>query len=96
MANFLNDIVEAVRGEKILAVQIFNNPRYEYNGVDPAKDVLGKKLTFEEIWPHLNYEYDTGYGNQDCHDIFVWTATKVFFIHEYDGSTYIKSAPRFF
>lgn len=96
MSNLLNDLVEAVDGEKILAVQLFNNPRYEYSGVDPAAAILGKVLTFEEIWPHLNYEYDAGYGTQDCHDFFAWTATRVFFVHEYDGSTWVRNAPRFY
>lgn len=30
----------------------------------------------------------------DCHDILVYTSTSVIYVHEYDGSTTLRSIPR--
>ena len=51
-------------------------------------------LTWEEARPHLDYEYDSGFGSQDCHNIYIWTPTRVIYIHEYDGSTWPEAVPR--
>lgn len=57
-------------------------------------DRLGVVLTWAEARPLLDYAYDTGYGAPDCHAITAWTATHVIWVHEYDGSTSLQSAPR--
>lgn len=38
----------------------------------------------------LDVEFDSGFGGQDCPHVYLWTATRVGFIHEYDGSTRMR------
>ena len=54
----------------------------------------GEMLTWDEAQPLLDYDYDTGCGLRDCHAVYAWTATRVLFVVEYDGATWISSAPR--
>lgn len=99
MANFANKILEATGGEEIIAISIspWNNSsaRYDAEPGVVADHALGcEPVSWAEAFPVLNYEYDDGYGGQDCHDIIAWTATKVLYVHEYDGSTSVQSVPR--
>lgn len=86
--SFKEDILSVTGGESILAIRINGSPFY-YN--TPRKDASqhldDKLVSWEEAAPFLDYPYDAGYGNQDCHDITAWTETKVIYVHEYDGST---------
>lgn len=95
MANFLNDLLEAAGTEKILALKLLGprHPSYMERH-DQAAPIVGKLVSLSEAYPYLNYEYDDGYGGQDCHDIHAWTPTRVLSIHEYDGSTWFISVPR--
>lgn len=98
-SNFWNDILEAAEGEAIEGIKIISLIDYwKYGEPDKrdvgVKEVLNKLLTPEQAKPLLNYSYYTGYGSMDCHDIEFWTATRVFYIHEYDGSTKIQSVER--
>lgn len=51
-------------------------------------------ISWEEAKPLLGYDYDRGYGGQDCHSIFAWTKNYILFVHEYDGATSINRIPR--
>jgi len=101
MANFKQDILHAVGSEVIEAIVILNllEP-YEYEWrISELRDAsikpfVGKILTWEEAAPLLDYNYDDGFGSMDCHDVEIYTATNVYYIHEYDGSTPIRSVPR--
>ena len=99
MTTFAQDLKEAAKPERIKAVQICSNEEnYGFRESRPPiphemKDI---PLSWGEARPLLNYTYDSGFGSQDCHQIFMWTLTRVFYIHVYDGSTSIKSAPRSF
>lgn len=42
----------------------------------------------------LDAEYDNGYGGADCFPFWAWTASRVFFVTEYDGATSIAWVPR--
>lgn len=98
-SNFKRDILDAVTGESIEAVKI-HCQRYDdyYYGtgeevkIDPA--LLNKVLTWEQAAPIFDYSYNTGFGSMDCHDITVWTESRVFYIYEYDGSTSICNVER--
>ena len=108
MANFKQDILEAVGDEVIEAIKILG-VQVSWSGDDskfvPGDAYAGKLVSGIEI-PNvlraLDYEYSTGYGSQDCHTILVWTTVpdhsystgNVYSIHEYDGSTSIISVPR--
>jgi len=98
---FAEDIEEEANGEPILACVITGQDAFfrsyrdepdDKRAIDPA--LIGKPLTWAEARPLLNYEYDDGYGWQDCHDVNVFTESRVLFIHEYDGSTSVISVPR--
>lgn len=88
MANFKEDILAATGDEPILAFRFDSVANY-YGNPDPrdAGVILGKVITWEQAAPLVDYEYDDGYGGQDCHNFTAWTETRVFSIHEYDGST---------
>ena len=58
------------------------------------RELLNKPVLLKEVIGCFDYEYDEGYGTQECHDFYIWTITRILFIHEYDGSTYIESVPR--
>lgn len=42
----------------------------------------------------INYSYNNGYGGADCHAVIAWGDRFVYYVAEYDGSTYIKRSPR--
>jgi len=91
---FAKDILEAAGDEPIEAIAVSKRRGSSWN--DGSDHSLGcAPVAWEAAFPVLNYQYDDGYGGQDCHDIWAWTPTRVLFVHEYDGSTYIASAPRF-
>lgn len=100
--NFKQDILAAAGDEPILALKIISTLEYEYTN-NPSTDsrdspelkaTIGKCISWAEAAPLLNYEFYAGFGGMDCHDIVFWTETKVFYIHEYDGSTSIQYVER--
>lgn len=92
MPNFKQDILDAVGEEVIECVKIHHNR--DYYDDKSNKELLNVKLTWEQAAPLFNYTYNDGFGGTDCHDITVWTATRVYYIHEYDGSTALYSVER--
>lgn len=101
--NFKHDIEEALKsnGETTLDIEAVVIPSCKhpqwYNPTDPRdipKEMEGRPLTWQAVWPFLNYIYDSGYGSQDCHDIRVYTKDYIYYIHEYDGSTRVQSIER--
>lgn len=85
---FAEEIEDAVGGaENITAIAISEDRGGNYEG--PTR-----LMSWAEARRELNYNYDAGYGGQDCHDIYVWTSDRIYSIHEYDGSTCIISVPR--
>ena len=94
---FAEDIEKAAMGDSILAIRIEDSERVGWGWSGDGKlppELVGRILLWEKVRPHLNYEYDAGYGSQDCHDITAWTENRVLFVHEYDGSTYIRTVDR--
>lgn len=82
---FAEEIERAAGGaENIEAIAISNSRRDYYEG--------NRLMSWAEARNELNYNYDTGYGSQDCHSINVWTKERIYSIHE--GSTRIISVPR--
>lgn len=107
MSNFKADILEAIGDEKILLLVITENldkiytkqttytgPKFEDDPRSVSPEYLNKQLTWEQAAPLLDYEYNSGYGSMDCHNIYFWTAQSVGYIHEYDGSTSVELIPR--
>jgi hypothetical protein len=96
MSTFAEDIEEVAGEEPILSVVIapFNS---SYDDEECPRDdrvPLKKAIPWADARAHLNYDYDVGFGGADYHPIYAWTATRVLFVHEYDGSTGIVWVPR--
>jgi hypothetical protein len=93
---FANDIEKAA-GEDIEAVVIGEMGWQNYGDDErhaPGLARKGELLSWAEARGLLDYPYDTGYGAPDCQAITAWTATKVIWVTQYDGATFLRSAPR--
>ena len=86
---FAEELEALIGNELVEGVELLTGRNY--NDVSPYPTGI---LTWEEARPHLDYEYDSGYGSQDCHNVYIWTPTRVIYIHEYDGSTWPETVPR--
>lgn len=95
MSTFWYDLMQEVGDEAVEAVVLGNKgARWYSEDDDETTYPKGEVLTPEAAFSILNYEYDTGYGGVDCHEVYMWTNTKVIFVVQYDGSTSIHSVPR--
>lgn len=92
MANFKQDILDALKGEEVEAIVIYNHPEHRFD--DDKNPLNNKVLKWGDVEKELDYKYHSGYGGQECHDIFIWTETRIITVHEYDGSTCLISVPR--
>jgi hypothetical protein len=54
----------------------------------------GRVLSWAEAEPHLHTRFDDGLGAAEAEALYVWTATRVFFVCQYDGSTWLTRVPR--
>ena len=93
---FSQDIIQAVDDDQIEVVYIpeFRSYLGENTKFHPANSITNKYVPYPIALALLNYQYDPGFGGMDCHDIVMWSKTKVYYIHEYDGSTSITYVPR--
>lgn len=91
---FAGDILEAAADEEIIAIAVSPKRGYSYHDDKPDHNLGAEPVEWDKAFEVLNYDYSDGFGGQDCHDIWAWTETRVLFVHEYDGSTRIASAPR--
>jgi hypothetical protein len=95
VANFLKDIEEHLAGESVEAVVV--DPLDRWSSHRQARDAgitFGVPVPWEQAKGWFDYEYDDGYGGSDCHPVYIWTATRVLFVVEYDGATSMASVPR--
>lgn len=92
--NFAQDLLKVAGDEDIIAVSVSPNRRSVWDDEGPDHPLGTDPVTWEDALPHLSYKYDSGFGGQECHNVWAWTDTRVLFIHEYDGSTHVLSVPR--
>lgn len=93
MSTYAEDILRVAGDEPILAIAV--GPKRRWTVEEETDHALGADpVSWEQARPVLDYDYDSGYGGQDCHDIWAWTETRVLFVHEYDGATLVAFAPR--
>lgn len=95
--NLVKWIEEEAMGEPIEAVVIGKMGWGDYGSEDVpryAEQPRGKVLMWEEARPFLDYNFNAGYGAPSCNAIYAWTASRVIFVRQYDGSTGIESVPR--
>lgn len=90
----LIDLIPKVAdGEPIESIVLGPIGGYKYSGTNTSPE-LGVLMTWEEAKPHLEYWYGNGFGGAECHSLYAWTATKIIYVCEYDGSTSVRSMPR--
>lgn len=97
MNTFAQNIEEAAGGEPIEGIVIGEMGWHDFGTeVVPkyAQQPRGKLMDWQTAKPFLDYEHNTGYGAPKCNAIYAWTATKVIFVSQYDGSTSVDSIPR--
>lgn len=91
MSNLKNDIAEALGYEPIEAIVISRTREESY---DWGEDAERPVQQWRDVAPILNYNYDSGYGGVDCHRFVAWTATRIAFLGQYDGCTWVETIPR--
>lgn len=83
---FAEEIELFVGHEQVEGVRILTSRNEVY--------LEGVLMTWDEARPYLDYEYDNGYGGQDCHSVHIWTPARIIYVQEYDGATWLNSIPR--
>ena len=89
-----NDDFNNVEAVKILSTMDSAYLGPDKRDTDTLRSYIGQKITLDLALVLLNYEYDAGFGGQDCHNIYIWTKDKVYFVHEYDGATWLEYVDR--
>lgn len=90
---FAEAIEAAAGGEPILAAVVKEWPDY-YSPKAVAVETPNQAVPWEMARPWLDYTWNDGFGSADCHAVYVWTASKLLAVGEYDGSTRVVSLPR--
>jgi hypothetical protein len=99
-ASFWENILDATGDEVIESVVIGpygaanNYPEHDDDTDTIPKEKLGKRLSPAEAQPLLSYPHDQGYGSPKCHSVYAWTANRVIFVVQYDGSTRVTWVER--
>jgi hypothetical protein len=95
--SFADEIETAANGEPIEAI-VLASSNWEYGALEgrmqKSDHLAGRPISWAEARPYLDYTYDNGFGGQDCHSFTAWTASRVLFVHEYDGATGVVYVPR--
>lgn len=95
MSNFKEDILEAVGHEIIEKIIIGELQHYSDDQNAKNRNInFDVPTDWKEVIDYLNYEYENGWGTRECHPIYIYTNTYIYFIREYDGSTAIHRIPR--
>jgi len=95
MENFKQDILEElkeVEGKLNTAIIIVTS-NFDANKKFPEK-LMHKALKLKDVIKYFDYEYDVGFGGQECQSIYIFTKKAITFVEEYDGSTSLISVPR--
>lgn len=92
--SYAADIEEAAGGPVLAAVIGQEEWRWEDDYRRIPDQHVGVVVDWSTIREWLDYPYDDGFGGVDCHPLWAWTADRVVYIHEYDGSTELRWAPR--
>lgn len=97
MANLATWIEEALGPDETIEAVVIGegDSKYIPNEIrKKQRKILDEVISWEIARPLLDYEFDDGFGGQDCNTVFVWTNKRVIFVSEYDGATGLKYVPR--
>lgn len=87
------ELYEVRHGESIEAIVVGKHYRRSWDDEAKMSDeevVLDREAGLAK----LDQDYDNGYGGADCYPFWAWSASYVYFVHEYDGSTGVAWLPR--
>lgn len=79
-------------GKSIEAIVVGKHDNKGYR--EPAMADENIVLSRDAGLAKVDQEFDNGYGGADCFPLYAWTASRVFFVAEYDGATGLNWAPR--
>jgi hypothetical protein len=82
--------VEERFGELIEAIVVGKH----YDNYGESREDENIILSREAGLKKLDGEFDDGFGGADCYPFVAWTASRVFFVQEYDGATNLAWVPR--
>jgi len=91
MANLVKWIKDIAGDEQIEGVVIGDMGWWDD---EPVTWPHGKVVSWDEAKKWLDYDFDSGYGSPNCHAVYVWTASKIILVGQYDGSTFPIWLPR--
>lgn len=94
MSNHADSLRSAVAlyGEPLEAITVGKHYDRQFEDVSlPDENII---LSPADGLKKLDIEYDSGFGGADCFPMYAWTASRVFFIAEYDGATHVAWIPR--
>jgi len=94
MANLKTGLMAAVEKDGEIIEAIVIGPHDNSRRVGEKDPKAGVLLSVEEALALLDEDYSDGYGGADCRPFYAWTATKVWFVGEYDGATWLAWTPR--
>lgn len=90
-----DETIEFVLFQQLIDSIYFNSDFPDLRDSAAVKEVLGKFITWEQAAPLLDYNYKRGYGSRDCHDIVIYTDKNIYYVHDYDGATWLQFVPRY-
>ena len=95
LKQWLLDMADGEPIEAVVIGQMGWGDDYRSDGVpDYAAQPRFTVLSWEQAAPWLDYNFDSGYGAPACNAVYAWTASRVIFISQYDGSTTPHWGPR--
>ena len=81
--NALKELLEHIEDRNVEYVEIIYGDHWEDQELQKPREIRG---TLEEVVPHLNFDYDNGYGSQYLNGV-IWYADGTWSEREeYDGS----------
>jgi hypothetical protein len=92
MSNFKEDVIDILKynndldNVKFVRIEDERNYHTKESEITPY---IGKLIDLETALKLFDYQYNSGFGSQDCNSFTIWTDSKIYVIHEYDGSTSI-------
>lgn len=96
--NAFDDLLEYLEPREEIEAVVFGP--YGWNGYcEEGKFVPDKKkgvvLTADEAAPFMKgWSFDGDFGAPSCYAVYVWTNKRVIWVTQYDGATWLSSAPR--
>lgn len=96
--NAYNDLLEHLNEGEVIEAIVFGEwgwGSYGEETVAVPPDKQGVLLTPEEAKPLMKgWSFNGGYGSPECYAVNVWTNQRLFWVTQYDGMTWLDSAPR--